>query len=698
MPIVGALLLLACLHATQQPNLQQQVDYTTKAAPLVRVLKDLSSRTNINLDCDTQLDDEPIILLFNKTPLQTAMDKIATVFGGEWIKTDKGYKLQFGKQADEMHEAIVQAREKKIKEAVDKFLSDPDFSHDYTPEFAKSVIQQIGDAYEGKAPPTFDLVAEQRVMPARHLFARLLKSMDLHEVAKLGNPDSITFSNDPNNSEQQLWDASNEIDEYLQEQANVVAAIKAYSAKNASETQLLLQNFGQSLAESEKPRLLLQARQLDDEYTISLWVKGSEGRDLGQAWLTMNFHPRGDEETQAKSDGIIANIGPPSTQIADYFRQRKAGKRIEPDENLSKAFLAPTTYEPLSLRTSDLILDLARKHNVNAAVLPPENGEPLTFAAAPQGSCDLQALAFGFNVGGATNLQIKDGWLIGNPIDPKRAVQTHFPRSVGEEYLNTVVEHGFPTIDDGAALESEIRPDTIRDATGIARAYLKIKGYPWETFWDRRILAFYQTLNQTQRTTAERETLRLTSDQLTSDQFVILRNMLVQSGAPLQPEPPPNADPLLSNPIAIPADIVGDGLPAGSYIELTKRSTPMGGFPVKNRQIETTQYENLSGIAFVLANKTNPKSYVSGLDSDHLMFARKETLHVSIRLGNYSFEDDLEGPPSGSDKLYTLEDFLKLLTDGEREEFKNDLQQARADPGRSGSDEPQNPSPQPPTS
>ena len=91
-------------------SLTQKVTYTTRAKTITRVLADLTKATRVRMECNGDLDKEPLILKLNGVPLKEAMDKIAEVCAGEWVKKDNALILQRSAAADAIHAAAVKER------------------------------------------------------------------------------------------------------------------------------------------------------------------------------------------------------------------------------------------------------------------------------------------------------------------------------------------------------------------------------------------------------------------------------------------------------------------------------------------------------------------------------------------------------------------------------------------------------------
>ncbi len=680
----------------QIPDLQQPVTHTTKAAPLPRVLKDLSNKTHVYLDCDTLLDNEPIILLFDKVPLQTAMDKIASVFGGEWTKTNKGFKLQFGKRAADMHEAIIRAKQERIKKALDAFLTDPKLSAPYTEQRAQQVVRLVGDRYSGKTKedPSAPVNVLQKDTPTWHLLGKLLKRIDLQDIASIGPHDCLAYSNVPDTAERQVTGIDDELNAFIEAQSCMVAAINNYPSENSSVKRVLTDNLGRFPTTAGAPRIVLVFQQSNDMVNARLWALDANGGQLGTAWAPLGSNEPAESKPAEKSDGIMATIGDPNTRVASFIKQFRHKPPAVIDSDIKSMFLSPTQYDPLSFRTSDIIVDLAKKHQANAVVVPPENSEQLTFEAAPEGACDLQTLEKKYAEGSVrgmsepqSNLTLADGWILGGPIDPAEDVRTRYPRDIAEAYLNAVIERGYPTIDDGANLEQVLTPEITRDALGINRVCLRIEPYPWTDYEEQEALAFYGSLSSTQRDIASKDTLRLTPDQLASDQTRILQDAIVDVESHLDPDYPPDwpqdAPPLP----AIPIELVGDGLPLRTTIEITLRSNVMGGFHLKTAPNERAQYENLNSMAYILANKTDPNSWTQWYDLDHLVLARKSILNIRIKMGIFIWEQAVEEEPHGGKATYDINGFLDQLSNEDRAEFTKEYQKQLAERGRANPDQ-----------
>jgi len=122
-----SLLCAYLLTPTLTPGTSQPITFTGHAAPLYRLLPELSEAAGVKLEASAKMADTVMIVKVDKVPLNDLMKRIADASTGEWEKTDEGYKLNLSaSKAKQEQQAEDNALAIEIEGAVKKQIVERD--------------------------------------------------------------------------------------------------------------------------------------------------------------------------------------------------------------------------------------------------------------------------------------------------------------------------------------------------------------------------------------------------------------------------------------------------------------------------------------------------------------------------------------------------------------------------------------------
>lgn len=620
----------------------QTITYTTRAEPLSRALADISAAAKKKLICSNDIENEPIILKLNQVPLKTVMDKIALVTAGEWVQQSDGPLLQRGKEADAEHHQALKSRADDLEAAIDK-------------ELAANTDLQIADqdaadrvfATNQKDLNGISLLFYGR---AQRLILQIVKKIDPSEIVDVPDGTRLVWSNKPNANQKQLPEVDDLVSAFIDSQNLLDNAIPRSSLPDSTK-KMLEQHFSPA---SGNPSLIIFSIDygMSSNHSASLNLYDDSG-DLIAGYAAnisggfdFTSHRKKEQAVRQKAEQGI-RLGPQAEEIVPYILSPTIRPSRPLSDEVQNLLATPTTADPLSIATSDLVLGFADQDNVNVAYIPTDLGESWAYIASRGGLADLPLFEQVLQRANETQVTEDDAWMIGKPTDPIAATQERISRPALETFVKQMLDKKYVDTYDIADLAQSGTMITqpvlaTYDVQVLVGTNTQLWG--WRSDWD--IKAFLATLNGDQRNAAAQGTLTLDPSQLGRDQTDLLLDWALMAGtlqfAPAPPVQPP-ALPAPPPPMAIgnePTVTLADGFPLGTRFEITDRLTTMYHLPTTGEDFDDSPctIEDLARYA-VQAQHPDPTNDLH-YDFNSIGIGQERTIDIRAILPNTLQVDD----------------------------------------------------------
>ena len=670
---------LALLFAVASPcfaqDLSKPITYRTYAKPLPAVLADLSKQTGIEFTCSTDFDREPLILKLTNIKLQRAMEEISKATAGGFVKTDHGFRLQTSAQAQAMHEKAIDDRAKffsqSIQKLVDQYHLDQPFDENAAKKIAETEIaleKQIEvDPDQNKNTPMM-----------RALFAAL-QSLDPREVAQLRVGQLAVFSSKPGPLERPLANGDKISSDFVERQAMVS---DSYDNLLNSETVPM---------QTEKGKLKMKGA--PTRVVLTLDVYGPQ-----------TFIPRIEiEGCNARATYItFPEIGiptPPPNDVLPFVPKRKPGPGLDfrpitaeiashiPDiwnmdsldglntlsKDLQEAILHPTTHEPLSFATSDLVLGYADANHLDVAFCPTDACEEIAYQTRRDGpiSEDLFRKEMYKD---QEEMNEEEGCLIGCPRDPIQAREDRMPRDVLESYLQEIASQQFRSVENVSDFERKLPTYSDRSLAEIGMYCLIGQSYPWPIYRAfRSAAAFYGTLSEDQQKKVDAGKLTLAVSDLNQDQVELLHTLFLNLDSSFSNEQPGHLQQIDA------VQALAGGLD-GAKVEITVTPRAMATMQERYRGEWRTTISGYEWLAMVQAHQEIPGAD-PGMDMWQARLIRPAVQRMFwIKLifpNGFSNAIDLVDYNISFGKGMSFQEFMDSLSAPDRAAFQKTLDTAR---------------------
>lgn len=669
--------LLIWVSLAQSLGPSKPITYTTRAAPLASVLRDLSKLAGVPLTCSSELDREPVILRLEGMSAKAVMAKLADLFGGEWMARGKGFELRRGPEAHRRHEAEITRRSDLIRGSLQASLeSSQSVNKDNADSIAKSYFEpsHVKEVWSQRRSRT----------PAGRLLAQILAKLDAREIANLGNNELAVYTDDPQPPQRPLPNLSAELEEYQSSQSFMVKALERLKAADSTKD---YPGLMPGWTDKRVGRMLLSVLGSDlGIYSAELTLFDEEGQQLES--ISSTFGRKYDWLQQRAAElGLRKKMDEPivlGSLVKDVTDPILPGYvKGSPIRSEAQALiLNPTETDPLALATSEVLLGFAERDQVNLAAYPTDYCEAWSRIAGRTGRLTWDLFEKVLGRGEDMQFEEDEQWLTGKPTDPIAASETRLSREALGPYLQAAAEDDRVSIASEAAFDAAIDPEmnTILAQYGL----LDLIGVQseWATSTAARsALRFYGSLTDIQATVAKHGHLELGLRELNGTQMTALLEWLwTFNGALSFARPPdPNERP---HPLQLgqwSTEIAAKGFPAGSRITVTDRWEPFYFLPPPDPEDnpDLVSYD-LGGLARQVAESEKPENPGEKRpDLSKIRMGSKRTLEMTLAVGtDYALEQDFAEFPK-SKETFTLKEVLERLSAADREKFVRALDQAR---------------------
>lgn len=635
-------------------DLSKPVDYTTRAVPLRKALAALSTLSGAALVSTPELDEEPVVLRLEHVPLKDAMAKIAEAFAGEWVRRDKWLELRRADRATELHKEALHQRALRLKKGLEAALAAETYrGKPFDSAVAAKQVSKLTAFWSGELAFPQDYYEYLINSPIRRLQPEALALLDPEELAAIRPGQRVVYSTDPNPLERPLRGLEDAIQRFTEQEEILSDEIDRFGADPKVQKQLE-NTLGARLKASKAPVVTLEVM-CDQRTGFNIRVTVLDDEDLiagsftgfGEIWPKMEPRPA--------PTGPEVTPGPIGQELKELMRPDgpKFGKPLR--SGLRQALLSPASTDPLAWMASDLFLGLSEKHGVNAVILPTERSEVGAWQAFADGKTTLNTAQY---IVRDMELTLAGGWLVGRPVDPLEAQQTRLPRVALENYVKSVASSGFVAVADGARLEAQAGPYTDHALVSRPSLILSLPRYPWRTPDDLRCLALIDSFGE--------ESRRIDAASLTREQTAGLMDWALNLVDPVNP--------LGNGPQVLAAEVLGSGIPQGSYVEITTQAEAVvAAYPKNFDPLELPIRLSLNELARYVARRDDP-TQPSDVNLDRLWSARR--LHVNLRFviaGKYVLRGSLSEDGPLSEQPIDLEAWIRSLPDSERAQYLQSL-------------------------
>lgn len=577
----------------QGPDLSAHITIHEPAAPLTRVLADLSAKAHITFSASPRVADDVVVIDAKDVTIKDLMDRIALADSASW-KLDAGTYLLTQDTVARRTEAnkSLQFRAALIKAAIEKRLNP-------------------GGADKSKATAAAAVIPTS---PDEKAFNGILTGISPAVLASIHPGTRVVFSTSPTRMQVAFDRNVNSVVEQWVKEHNAVAP-KALEAQDQ-----MLKAMGSQLPAFLVDVMKAQTRVVDAPITKVLLIAQTMPY-LGGLQLSLRGYD-GDGKVQISGTTMLAGIDPttlvnflddkPEVTNAketpiEYSEDSKAlnlvlstplrqmgtegSAKVTPE--LRAKMLQPEKIDPLSLIPSDAAFAYAKyKGKPLVAVLPDAAMPPMiSFKSRPK---TVEAYAKSLAVQESLQEVADPSWVVLKPADPVDARESRVNRRALAKLLHAASEKEVPSLDDLAeyAQEAPAPSDNV-----VSQTYLSLlapsttqEGIGGAPSWD--MIRFYGGLPLTMRANLKNGA-QIPLSSLTPDQTATLAHMIYGSKVTLDVNRPgkPVADDFLSRairsalPSAIdyrdePTESLPNGLPSDGVLNI--KATTSGFVRIKS--------------------------------------------------------------------------------------------------------------------
>lgn len=453
-PIAIALL----LGQGPAPDLQAPITFTHRAAPVGRVLAQLSEKSKLKLEALPAVASDVVLVSVKDVPLQAVLERIATVTSAEWRQDGDVYRLApaagiRNREAQDEATAKVTA----IRASIAERLKPP------------APMKSTGDAEVDKEMASF-----QDNMMGDKPILRILQNVDLRALSTIGPNERVVFSTQPTRMQHPLPANSGTQINLLVAEHNKTAKAMNNADKDADDAMppgVEMPDFVKEMIEQRtKPvgevskGLLIVSRMGFGGFgglNVELVLYNREGKVAykNNTMLTEQSAAmtRAIENAQGKTPAAgkktPVELSPDTKVVQSTFRKATGmtgSFAVSPE---AKALLyRPDVHDPLSFASTDSLLAVAKKQGRPIiANLPDAMEEGSAFMMGPSGDPMVEDIESDLKSAEHLRTIADPTFLLVKPSQPAAARQDRLDRAALAALMQAVDKKGIPTLDDIAA-------------------------------------------------------------------------------------------------------------------------------------------------------------------------------------------------------------------------------------------------------
>lgn len=447
------MLFLAVAGALLVPQAAEQdfarvVSFAHTAAPLKRVLPKLGQVSGLTLTVSSQLENEVLLIEFDRKPISEVLKNIATVTHAGWVQSGNSIELQRSPETqEELARRSFQVRVDALRRSLGRQLKNMGSPIDDTK--AQAMVKEAArietldpdersEIYYGDTP---------LLSPEDRLVLRLVSLMDMEWLASLAPGQPVVLTSDPQYPELQLPDVDQLIRLFVAEtRALSVAAGRQAHLGEPEETIYPWILFAEPLtSDVTSCRLILVPDPGGVYFELELgFTRGIRlatlGLDVDEAESSTGGPalPRTPSRWQ---DVPVAGLG--LLQLEQLVSDpRSAGTKPTAEQKAQALNL--TVFDPLGFLLSDVVRYVAAKDGLALCALLPDAAGEVDEDYGPYEPTGETPDGFYLSVLTSSGVRAIDGdaWRLISPIDPILCEASRMPRELAEQKIRYSISGG----------------------------------------------------------------------------------------------------------------------------------------------------------------------------------------------------------------------------------------------------------------
>jgi hypothetical protein len=552
--------LLAVLLPTSNVRLAQDqsvhVTYTTRAARISQIVRELSQVSKVNLVASPQTENDVLVISVKDVTLSDLLSKIATVTSGEWKQDGTTMRLVADTKARKQEEQeelalrvanirkAIQGRadqQKKAEERQKKMMADLEKAANKPKADGKAKTKD-----EDAVNPE-DFMPGASSSPEDIAITAILQTLDPTTLAVMEDGDRVVFSTDPTHTQRSLGADVTEIVNTLIEKHNASVALMQgahvddsdqFAGMDENQAKLIRQmmkkqteKIGQvskalliaSVANSMVfTQIQLELRLYDPKGGVAFTGNSFLSPNGNSMFGGMDFASSNVVSSTASDDGTV--VATSTTSVSPLIGQAPAKSQAKatpidysedtktlqqsskgmiggqytlhfPQELKQKLFM-PNQYDPLSFADTDEVLSYAKSQNKPLVANLPDGDSSMFNMFGKSTTNTLESYTEALKKGKSILLIPDSGCVVIKPARPYQSRTTRLDRIALTNLLQATADKGIPSLDD-ISTYATLAPNPM--SGGISMGYLMFfvpgavqMGMDGSSSWD--MLRFYGQL------------------------------------------------------------------------------------------------------------------------------------------------------------------------------------------------------------
>jgi hypothetical protein len=546
--------------ATTRQDLTQQVTYKSVAEPAARAVADIAKLTHTDLAVIAPLDKEPIIIRLKDATLKDAMDQLAYVLDGTWVRQKTGFTLQ---RTDAMQQTLVdnatQTKAKKyadsIKSIIDKNPLVPLDNATVQALVAKmtidlSAISSTKPEDTEKFSQSMEEAREQQNVGSNRLCREILGLLDPQQLAADPYPDNIVLSNAPRPLQRKL-DISNEDLQQMVSELNLWFNA-THSVHNDDQKYYAGDQEMERAIDSNDVRIIANIQPSEDgDFLVNVTLVNSKDEVYirAQEYFSKTGQPDGEPPVTPAPDkeklktnpyaklGLVpVKLSPEAQEIRVLVvatENHKSGTVTRPaTKAVQDLLLDPIDHDPLSWAPSEVLLGIGDQKDWNVIARLPDIDQ---IAAGSEALGTSDPANFLLQREDETDVTIKSGWLTLRPKDILTTEKGRTDRTALGQYAKAIQQTGYSTIEAEADFYAGNQPGVDSGVAGDYALLINPDSNPFSegTYGnnDPNAMRFYGLLGPDLRAQIQ-QGRSITANQLDDDQREALAHLIMDPPVP----------------------------------------------------------------------------------------------------------------------------------------------------------------------
>lgn len=416
-------------------DLDRKVTFRSTALPATKLVKQLAAVSGLPLDVSAAMERDVVLLKATDVSAKKVMDRLAKALDASWVSRD-GKLILSRTAADDQAERDAENRRllsdyqrhiKKLSASLDEFP----VMDDKEANVLVRDIDVLFQAYrENPEDPSIEARGQkiEKRFPVDRALVRLLRSVDLGSVARLGSSPRIVYSTAPTKMQVPLGSAGIEaLSELQSEQAAFVKALG-----NRKSVMEMLRDDDQDADAKGDPvfsafakvpvRLILiigKAAKAYENAHAELYILDAKGATIAHARL--QIFQGSDDAPAASTKAYPLSFSEESKELAAYFAHATHGQAAT-IKALRMRMTSPDINEPLAMISSDYVLSVADQAGLNALAVLTDDSMAVDPDQKSVSEADIER-------NGAEDVTEAGGWLTVKPKYPVTQRNFHCDRS-----------------------------------------------------------------------------------------------------------------------------------------------------------------------------------------------------------------------------------------------------------------------------